>query len=406
MTTLRHDQVRRRLHLGRDRLNTVERAALDQHLADCPDCQSYMSELASLQAQLTRVLRARWGAGRSASSQRTLRLRLRHQARRQRARTLGASIAYGVAFVAMIVAVVWALNMPRSSLDDQSKVSLAPHIVNPIPAPATGWPGPIAFGDRVKLVGFDLASADLVPGSAVDLTLRWRTDYPIDNGYLVFEQIVDETGQVVAQLDALPANGVRPAQTWQPGEVIVDHHVLMLPITATPGEYSLIVGMYDGFYNARQKTSLGGDALRLARLNVRPIPNRVDVPLDRFAALLGYSVETTDMKPNAGLAVTLYWQARSGTATSYKSFIHLVNVADPTGTPIAISDSIPAKGQRPTPTWQWGETIPDLHDLRMPPDLPAGVYNLMAGLYDSNTGSRLSTPDGNGLITLTSIEVK
>ena len=61
---------------------------------------------------------------------------------------------------------------------------------------------------------------------------------------------------------------------------------------------------------------------------------------------------------------------------------------------MAQSDSVPAAGQRPTTGWLPGETIADAHTLALPPDLPAGSYQLIAGLYDPLTGGRLPLMDG------------
>jgi hypothetical protein len=263
---------------------------------------------------------------------------------------------------------------------------------------------PIAIGDRIRLIGFDLVSDQLVPGSAIDFTLRWQTQYTVAAGYMVFVNVVDAQGNVVVQLDAAPTDGVRPTQSWRPGETIIDRHVLMLPITAAPGQYTLLIGLYDR--GVREHTSLGGDAVPAATLHVSAIPNRLDVNLEKFAALLGYALETSEIKPGAYLAVTLYWQARDSTLDSYQSFVHLMPVGDTSAVPIVMSDSVPGGGTRPTPTWNWGETIPDQHLLRLPDILPPGQYHLVAGLYDTKTGARLNTPAGDSTITVTQLTIK
>jgi hypothetical protein len=49
----------------------------------------------------------------------------------------------------------------------------------------------------------------------------------------------------VAQDDHLPLQGRRPTDTWLPGEVIVDQHLLALPSDLPPGPYRLEAGLYD-----------------------------------------------------------------------------------------------------------------------------------------------------------------
>ncbi|MCA9977900.1 MAG: hypothetical protein KC413_19200, partial [Anaerolineales bacterium] len=45
----------------------------------------------------------------------------------------------------------------------------------------------------------------------------------------------------LAQRDALDA----PSWDWQSGDVIVQLHPVSVPVTAVPGEYQTIVGLYD-----------------------------------------------------------------------------------------------------------------------------------------------------------------
>lgn len=405
-SALSHAEARQYLQAGRDQLDRGEREALQMHLADCAECDAYRRELAALQADLTRTLHARWDSARpTADSMLRLKLRLTARNRSQRLRDTLATLTSAAALLAVIVLAVMALNQaglsaPTLQPNAQPREPLT--VIN-LARSVTGTVGtvalPVAIGDRIRLIDFDLTSDQLVPGSAVDLTLRWQTQYTMTDGYSVFVNIVDAQGNFVAQLDAVPADGVRPTPSWLPGETIIDRHVLMLPITAAPGDYGLLIGLYSPYGGWHERTSLGGDAIQLATLHVSTIPHRLDVNLEKFAALLGYSLEISEFKPGQYLAVTLYWQARDNTLASYQSFVYLMRADDQT--PIAMSDSIPGAGLRPTPTWYWGETVPDPHLLRLPDNLPPGQYNLVAGLYDSRTGARLSTATGDNVIVVT-----
>jgi len=404
---LSHHQAQHYLLDGRDQLARAEREALYAHLAACPDCQAYSREVAALQTGLTRALHARWDSARPpADSLLRLKLRLTARNRSQRLRDTLSTLTSAAALIAVIMLAVMALNnvkpaepttQPGTSHNLLTVFNLAQSVTGTVGTVAL----PVAIGDRIRLIDFDLASDQLVPGSAVDLTLRWQTQYTMTDGYSVFMNIVDAQGNFVAQLDAVPADGVRPTPSWLPGETIIDRHVLMLPITAAPGDYRLLVGLYSPFGGWHEYTPLGGDAIQLATLHVTTIPHRLDVNLEKFAALLGYSLEISEFKPGQYLAVTLYWQARDNTLASYQSFVYLMRADDQT--PIAMSDSIPGAGLRPTPTWYWGETVPDPHLLRLPDNLPPGQYNLVAGLYDTQTGARLSTSTGDTVIIVTQL---
>jgi hypothetical protein len=43
-----------------------------------------------------------------------------------------------------------------------------------------------------------------------------------------------------------------------------------------------------------------------------------------------------------------------------------------------------------------GMTIADTHTIQLPPDLPAGSYEVRVGLYDPESGERLSVVGGDG----------
>ena len=76
-------------------------------------------------------------------------------------------------------------------------------------------------------------------------------------------------------------------------------------------------------------------------------------------------------------------------------FVHLL---DAEGQLQAQADSPPTSGKYPTSVWDAGEFIADMHTLSLAPDLPAGEYRVAIGLYDPNTGQRLSIVDQDGRI--------
>jgi hypothetical protein len=77
------------------------------------------------------------------------------------------------------------------------------------------------------------------------LTLLWQARSGIDGNYKVFVHLVDGAGQLVAQRDAEPAGGLRPTSTWPPGETVTDRVGLYLLPDTSPGDYDLLVGMYE-----------------------------------------------------------------------------------------------------------------------------------------------------------------
>ncbi|MFN8534647.1 MAG: glycosyltransferase family 39 protein [Dehalococcoidia bacterium] len=87
------------------------------------------------------------------------------------------------------------------------------------------------------------------------------------------------------------------------------------------------------------------------------------------------------------LELTLSWRAAGPTERPLTAFVQLL---DGPGRVIAQHDSQPLAGSYPTTRWAPGETIVERHRLNLPDGLPTGEYRLLAGLYDVDTGRRIS----------------
>jgi hypothetical protein len=116
------------------------------------------------------------------------------------------------------------------------------------------------FGDRIELTGIDLPGANLAPGDVVPLTLFWQARKPVAEDLKVFVHLVDAGGRLIAQRDSEPVGGLQPTTMWELGEAILDRHGVLLPDPLPPGEYWLIVGLYDPVSGDRLPVSAGGDA--------------------------------------------------------------------------------------------------------------------------------------------------
>lgn len=121
-------------------------------------------------------------------------------------------------------AVVYKMDWPyRQSIDPQNEVS-------------------ILFGDLIRLRGFDLGKVQA--GSTLPLTLYWQSVTAVPDNYKVFIHVLDENGQIVAQADRLPANGLAPTTRWQADDLIRDRYEIVLPAELPSGNYQLQVGLY------------------------------------------------------------------------------------------------------------------------------------------------------------------
>jgi len=135
------------------------------------------------------------------------------------------------------------------------------------------------FGNAIRLVGYDVSRSVAPPGQTVELTLYWQTAAPIATDYSVFNQIVDrETNRMQGQRDGQPGCDGQPTSGWQPGELIVDAYSIPVFADATPGEYPLLVGMYERDSGDRlpivnENDEFVGDALPLTQITIAPRPS-------------------------------------------------------------------------------------------------------------------------------------
>ncbi len=106
-------------------------------------------------------------------------------------------------------------------------------------------------------------------GDVLQLGLQWRADQAPQGNYTVFVQLLDAAGQVVAQRDRWPGDGLFPTAAMQPGQVIADN--LAIPLDVPPGRYRLIVGLYQGDAEGYPRLAgPGGDFVELPAIQVQP----------------------------------------------------------------------------------------------------------------------------------------
>ena len=116
--------------------------------------------------------------------------------------------------------------------------------VQPDTIPVAVQPLDIDFNRQLTLTGYHVSPA-LAPGSPLTLTLFWQADASIDVDFTVFAQLVDAKNNIIAQQDSKPQNGHYATPYWQPGEEIIDAHTLLIPENIPPGEYNILVGLYE-----------------------------------------------------------------------------------------------------------------------------------------------------------------
>jgi len=255
----------------------------------------------------------------------------------------------------------------------------------------------VTFGGKMRLLGYALDREQVAPGDDLAVTLYWRSLAPIQENYTVFVHVLGANDLIIGQRDMYPGQGNYPTSLWSPGDIVRDTYVVPISSVAmTPSEAQIEVGLYrmDTGERLQALDSTGarlGDSLRFGRLvlpsrTVNGIPNPVYFNLEERIALVGYDLDRTAAVPGESFHLTLYWRALHDLDTDYSVFTHVLGEQDRIW---AQMDSWPQRGQAPTSTWREGQLIPDLYELEVVANAPAGVYDLEIGMYTAD-GKRLS----------------
>ena len=136
------------------------------------------------------------------------------------------------------------------------------------------------------------------------------------------------------------------------------------------------------------------------------VEHPLSVNLDGQVRLLGYNV-TGAFQPGEEVHLTLFWQALKAMDKDYTVFIHL---ADLQGHIWGQKDNPPVDGFYPTTAWEVGEIVRDQYSVPISPETLPGRYDILTGMYLTESGQRLSAVDENGKlvddkITLAEVEI-
>lgn len=150
-----------------------------------------------------------------------------------------------------------------------------------------------------------------------------------------------------------------------------------------PGVTTYRVEDYESLYDS-EMTSPELDAGIPTSNPVDFIQYPFEVSLENKVKLVGYDLDSSQIRQGDVLLLTLYWQGAERLEEDYKVFVHLE-----TDHIWGQEDHVPACGTRPTTTWVPGEVIVDRYSLLIDPHTPAGRYPILVGMYEPSAGRRM-----------------
>jgi hypothetical protein len=136
-----------------------------------------------------------------------------------------------------------------------------------------------------------------------------------------------------------------------------------------------------------------------------PAQHHVNYQLGDSILLTGYDLAAVNLKPGDVFDLTLHWTAQAPLERSYTVFTQLLGR---NGQLYGQMDHPPLDHLWPTTRWQPGDQVADHYKIPIDPRAPFGKYQVLVGMYDSQTGQRQpvtqnSHPVPDNAIRLTTI---
>ena len=117
--------------------------------------------------------------------------------------------------------------------------------------PTIEQPLEIIFGESMELVGMNMLAEQYQAGSDVSIELNWYASLRPPGRYKIFTHLIGPDGNLRAQRDLEPGDGLLPTNGWAKGEYVNTNYTLSLPPDLATGSYTLRVGLYDPNTNER-----------------------------------------------------------------------------------------------------------------------------------------------------------
>ena len=126
----------------------------------------------------------------------------------------------------------------------------------------------------IWLVGYDINATELEAGQDIVLRHYWQADSPTNAVHHVYNHLLNDDGEIVAQVDYVPLwNARRPTTTWDdPDEILLGRQfILNLPADLPAATYQLISGLYDPATWQRLLSPDGADHIEIIEIAVHQL---------------------------------------------------------------------------------------------------------------------------------------
>ena len=279
------------------------------------------------------------------------------------------------------------------------------------------YPTLIDFDERLRFLGYDII--DDPKWQQTYLRLYWQALAPLSDSLQLWPIIFSENGTLIEDTSQRPMVVPLwyPPSLWQPGETIITETLpwdlgrrfnlglaVLLSVDGSAEETDAAPAFSDParrllitYADPDVTLFQGGTWAQIgafARDDRQLVPTAQGLdhlPIDKTFAEDIHLTDYHMSKTNHQISVTLEWQTAVPISRDYTVFVHLVA---PDGTIIAQADAQPSwVVPWPTSYWTPDQPVLDSHQLQLPPNLPAGPYQVHVGLYYWETLERLPLLD-------------
>jgi len=114
---------------------------------------------------------------------------------------------------------------------------------NLVALPRLGGPAaPADFGNVIRMLDYRVEPTRGAPGDSIIVQIQWQALEDITENYWLLLRLGSK--ESVVQKDGVPSTGHPTTDWWQRGQVFTSHHTLVVPKDATPGTYTLWLGLH------------------------------------------------------------------------------------------------------------------------------------------------------------------
>lgn len=260
-----------------------------------------------------------------------------------------------------------------------------PPIVTPAEIPADAAPLEVDLGQGLQLLAAQVETKEAQPGDPIWATLYWRNNAVDEsvsqsNSPQFVLELFGQNDELAGKLQSFHGGGLFPANLWPAGAIVADQVAVR-----TEEHISMPVQLRLNVKIAGESQSSDIGTVKIAPDDWPALTDKVLAQLNGIE-LVSTNLDRTAAAPGDTVNIRVRWQVTTAPENDFTTFVHL---GDPLEPPLVQGDNQPLMGHYPTILWSTGEVIDDSYTLTLPLDIPAGVYPIHIGMYDSDDGVRL-----------------